>query len=113
MITKERCAVAVLASAFIDSSTQEGQNVLYDILDSLSITFYEYKEYFSQLRKNGKTRFEVYNEIRTLSSDEKGTVRNIIFKAYSQGGRLGTDDAVFYFKEMIDECDLANARIQL
>ena len=87
--------------------------MFYDILDSLSITFYEFKDYLSQMRKNGKTRFEAYNEIRGLSSDEKGTVRNIIFKAYSQGGKQGTDHAVYYFKEMIDECDLANARIQL
>lgn len=103
----------MLAYTFIDSSTQEGLNVFNDILISLPITFIDFKDFVGQSPKNENTRFEIYKDIRRLSPDEKGIVRSVLFKAYSQGGKQGSDYAVYYFKEMINECDLANARIQL
>ena len=73
----------------------------------------DFKDFLEGLPHNENARFAVYNDVSKFSVEDKGTVRNIIFKAYSQGGKQGTDYAVFYFKEIIDQCDLANARIQI
>ena len=103
----------MLAFAFIDPSKQEGLEVLHSTLSTLSITFEDFKNFLEGVPNNENTRFTVYNDVRKFSSEDKGIVRSLVFKAYSQGGKQETDYAVFYFKEIIDECDLANARIQI
>jgi hypothetical protein len=113
MTTKERCEAMMLAFTFIDTSKQEGLEVLNNTLKSLSITFEDFKNFIDGLPHNENARFAVYNDVRKFSSEDKGIVRSLVFKAYSQGGKQETDYAVFYFKEIIDECDLANARIQI
>lgn len=113
MTTKQRCEVAMLAYTFIDTTTQEGVDKISEMLDSLSITLDDFKAFLSQLPRNENTRFTVYNDIRRFSEEEKGIVRSTIYKAFSEGGKQGTEYALFYFKEMINECDLANARIQI
>ena len=113
MTIKERCEVMMLAFTFIDPSKQEGIDIMNQTLNSLSITFEDFKDFLEGLPQNENARFAVYNDVSKFSTEDKGTVRNLIFKAYSQGGKQGTDYAVFYFKEIIDECDLANARIQI
>ena len=113
MTIKERCEVMMLAFTFIDHSKQEGLDVMNHTLNSLAITFEDFKDFLEGLPHNENARFAVYNDVSKFSVEDKGTVRNLIFKAYSQGGKQGTDYAVFYFKEIIDQCDLANARIQI
>lgn len=111
MTNKEKCAVAVLTTAFIDASTEKGVAVINDTLDSLLITSVELKEFVHQFTSNGGTRFQLYNDIRKLSSKDKELVRGVVYHAYSEGGRQGTNHAVFYFKEIIIECGLANVVI--
>lgn len=111
MTNKEKYAAAMLASAFIDFSTQQGLEVLNDTLNTLLITFDELKKYINSFPNKGDARYIAYGEIRKLSSDDKVTVRNIICNAYFKGGKQGTEHAAFYFKEIVEECDLANVRI--
>lgn len=113
MTIKERCEVMMLAFTFIDPSKQEGIDIMNQTLNSLSITFDDFKEFLEGLPHNENARFAVYNDVRKFSTEDKGVVRNLICNAYSQGGKHGTDYTLFYFKEIIDECDLANAYIQI
>ena len=107
MTNKERCIVAMLAYAFIDTSTQNGIDTLRDMLKSLLITFDEFKDFIDKLPSNENTRFLLYGDIRKLSSDDKTIACNIIANAYLKGGKAGTDYAVYYFKEIINNCNLA------
>lgn len=113
MTKKDKCETLFLAYIFIDTSTQEGLSLLNDTLSKLSITFEDFKEFLNQIPHNEKTRFSVYEDVRNFSAADKDTVRNLVSKTYLNGGKQGTEYALFYFKEIIDECDLANARIQL
>lgn len=113
MTIKERCEVMMLAFTFIDTSKREGLDVLNDTLNSLTITVDDFMDFLEGLPHGENARFSVYSDVREFSSEDKGVIRSLLSKAYSQGGKQGTDYATFYFKEIIDECDLANARIQL
>lgn len=113
MNQKEKCEVAMLAYAFIDSSKQECLSIFGEILNSLSITFEQFAGVLKQMTVDENSRYLVYNDIKSLSSEDKGTVRSILFKAYSNGGKEGTEYALYYFKEMIEKCNLANVRLQL
>lgn len=103
----------MLAYSFIDPSNSKGVDTFNEILSSLAISFDEFKGFLLNLPTNENTRFSVYKDISLLSSDDKGTIRSILYNAYSNGGKQGTDYAIFYFKEMITNCDLANAYIHL
>lgn len=113
MTIKERCEAMMLAFTFIDPSKQEGLDILNETLNSLAITFDDFKNFLEALPHNENARFDVYNDVSKFSSEDKGVVRSILVKAYSKGGKQGSEYAVFYFKEIIDQCDLANARIQI
>lgn len=113
MTKKEKCETLFLAYIFIETSTQKGLTLLNDTLSELSIRFDDFKEFLMNLPRNENTRFSVYEDVRKFPSTDKDTVRNLVTKAYLNGGKQGTDYALFYFKEIINECDLANARIQI
>lgn len=113
MTTKEKCETLFLAYVFLDTSSQEGLTMLNDMLNDLVLSFSDFKEFLMQLPNNEKTRFSVYEDVRKFSKTDKDKVRNLVTNAYLKGGKQGTDYALFYFKEIINECDLANARIQI
>lgn len=113
MTIKERCEVMMLAYIFIDSSKQEGLDIFKETLNSLEITFEDFKDFLKTISHCENARFVVYNDISNVSEEDKGVVRNIIGKAYSKGGKQGTDYALFYFKEIITQCDLVNACIDI
>ena len=114
MTAKDKYAVAALAFTFI-SLTQDGADTFRDILNTLNISYEEFNNYVKQLPRNENTRYAIYNQIRKLSPTDKGTIRSILYDAYANGGKSKIDASytAFYFREMIDKCDIANTHINL
>ena len=113
MTTRDNCAVVFIVYALIDTNKQEGLDILNDTLDVLGITFQDFMEYIEQIPKTESSRFAVYSEIKKLSSQDKGLVRKLMVDAYMNGGKKGDASAAYYFKEIIENCGLATATINI
>lgn len=113
MTTKEKASIMMLVGAFVDASSQAAVNIYNDTLRELSLDFNDFKDFMKQLPQNQDARFIAYDIIRNLSPDDKNIVRRLIVDAYSKGGKQGTQYALYYFKEIIENCNLANAIINI
>lgn len=113
MTTKEKASIMMLVGAFVDASTQGAINIYNDSLRELSLNFNDYQEFMNQLPRSQEARFIVYDIIRNLSPEDKNIVRRLVFDAYSKGGKQGTQYALYYLKEIVEKCKLANATINI
>ena len=111
MTLKEKYAVTFLAYALVDHSSSKGDDYLKYILNYFSLTAEGFLGYIENLPKGESGRFKVYDEVRCFSASDKGLVRSVIFNAYQEGGNSGNDVTKYYFKEIIEKCDLINVRI--
>lgn len=102
-----------MAYALIDPSTEEGRTTFMLTLEYLLISYEDFVGFLKGMPRNEEARLALYRDIRRISPVDKETVRYIIVNALENGGKSKDEDAIYYFKEMINECDLASGHISL
>lgn len=104
MTYNERLNVAIFLLALVNLNSTQGKAYISKSFSELEIDFDETLIYLKGLTLEKK--FELYQSIKQMNSNEKKLIQQYFINAYLEGGSSGDQDKALILKEILTECEM-------
>lgn len=104
MTYNERLNVAIFLLALVNLNSTQGKAYISKSFSELEIDFDETLIFLKELTLEKK--FELYQSIKQMNSNEKKLIQQYFINAYLEGGSSGDQDKALILKEILTECEM-------
>ena len=104
MTYNERLYVAIFLLALVNLKSTQGKTYISKSFSELEISFDEALIFLKEVTLEKK--FELYQSIKQMNSNEKKLIQQYFINAYLEGGSSEDRDKALILKEILTECEM-------